>query len=183
VPSGPAKRIGVLYGGSAADLQSLIDELNDALSALGWKPGSTLVVDGMHSDGNGERLPALADELVRRKVDVIVTGTASTTLAAARATTAIPIVFLAVHYPVEQGLVRSYAWPGTNVTGPSLYPGLELLIKPLDFVREIAPAAKRLALVSPAEFIDIPTVAGTHRTFVRSPATRRGGWASTCGST
>ena len=157
-----SKRVGVLFGGSEAELQALVHELNDALTGLGWKPGSSVVVEGVHADGDSARLPALADELVRKAVDVIVTGAASSTLAAARATTSIPIVFLSVRYPVEQGLVRSYARPGTNVTGPSLYPGLDLMIKPLDFLREIAPAARKLALVCPAQFIEIPTLAGPH---------------------
>ncbi len=160
LPPGPAKRVGVLSGGSAADLQSLLGELNEALASLGWKPGSTVVVEGVYADGNPVRLPALAEELVRSKVDVIVTGAATTTLAAARATATIPIVFLSVHYPLEQGLVKSLSRPGTNVTGPALYPGLDLMIKPLDLLREIAPAAKRLALVGPKEFLELPTVAG-----------------------
>lgn len=156
--STPAKRIGLLIAGDNDELRATSEEIVARLAALGWKPGS-VVVDGVHADGNSDRLPALADDLARR-VDVIVSGGMLTTLVAARATQTVPIVFRNVHYPIEQGFAQSYARPGRNVTGPALYPGLELTVKPLEFLHEVAPAAARLAFVSPRDLFELPTVSG-----------------------
>jgi putative ABC transport system substrate-binding protein len=160
-PSATPKRVALLFGGSSQEARESLTELTSTLASLGWKPGSTVIVEGSFADNDVDRLPALADELVRRKVDVIVTGGAITTLAAARATSTIPIVFTSLHYPIEHGLVQSYSRPGRNITGPALYPGVDLLVKPLDYLREIAPKAKRLAFIYPRDLIELPTLAGT----------------------
>ena len=177
-PSGTPKRVALLFGGSSQQAQGVLDELTATLASLGWKPGSTLIVEGAFADNDVDRLPALADDLVRRKVDVIVTGAATTTLAAARATSTIPIVFTSVHYPIEHGLVQSYSRPGRNITGPALYPGVDLLVKPLDYLREVAPKAKRLALVYPRDLIELPTLAGTGYSLepIVGPAAKRLGF-------
>jgi len=95
--------------------------------------------------GSEDRLPELAAELVRKKVDVIWAMGPEAAVAAARHTQAIPIVFWGVPYPVEQELVDSLAKPGRNATGVAWYSNPEVDGKRLELLREIAPAAKRLA--------------------------------------
>jgi putative ABC transport system substrate-binding protein len=91
--------------------------------------------------------------LAAKKVDVIWTSGSEAAVAAARATTSIPIVFWGVGFPVEQGLIDSFAKPGRNATGVAWFASPEVSGKRLELLREIAPTAKRLALVSvPAIF-------------------------------
>ena len=160
VQTGPPPRVGLLLAGSAHEHQGLEQELSARLALLGWKPGQNVLIEGAYANGNLERLPALAEELVRKRVDVIVTGGALTTVTAARATQEIPIVFSSVHYPVEQGLVQSYSKPGRNITGPALFHGMELTVKRIDFLRECAPAATRLAWVWPQDLFELPALSG-----------------------
>jgi len=87
----------------------------------------------------------MAEELVRKRVDVIFAASNEAAIAAARATKSIPIVFWGVNYPVELGLVDSLAHPGGNVTGVALYVGPAEFTKTLDFLKELAPQAKRLS--------------------------------------
>ena len=158
--TGPPARIGLLLSGSAHENHALEQELNARLALLGWRPGQNVRIEAVYANGELKRLPALAEELVRKRMDVIVTGGALTTVAAARATQEIPIVFSAVHYPVEQGLVQSYSKPGRNVTGPALFHGVELTVKRIDFLRECAPAATRLAWVWPQDLFELPALSG-----------------------
>lgn len=123
-----------------------------ALRDKGWMAGENLVVARAYADGFAERLPGLARGLVRDGCDVIVTGGAQTTIAAARATRTIPIVFGGALWPVEQGLIDSLGRPGRNVTGHTFYAGMDYSTKRLQFLREIAPSSKRLSWVWP-EFL------------------------------
>ncbi len=108
--------------------------------------------------GREDRLPELAEELVRKRVDVIWALGPEAAVAAARATKTIPIVFWGVGYPVEQGLIDSYARPGRNVTGMAFFTGAELATKVLQLLSEIAPGARRVAaIVTPSA---ISTVKG-----------------------
>ena len=117
------------------------------LKQLGWVPGETVEMDRPDAEGREERLPAMAEELVRKRVDVIWALGPEAAVAAARATQTIPIVFWGVGYPVEQGLVDSLARPRRNATGIAFTTGPELSTKVLEYLKEIAPAAKRLAVV------------------------------------
>jgi putative ABC transport system substrate-binding protein len=117
---------------------------NIALRKLGWVEGKNLIVERRFADLKVERLDGLAQELVRMRPDLIRTSGHQATLAVARATKSIPIVFIYVVWPVETGLVDSFARPGRNVTGVSVFTGVEVGAKRLEFLREIAPAAKRL---------------------------------------
>ena len=122
---------------------------------LGWVDGKTLMVERAFGEGREDRLPELASALVAKKVDVIWALGPEAAVAAARATTTIPIVFWGVAHPIEQGLINSYARPGRNVTGVAWFATPEIDGKRLELLREIAPTAKRLA------FISVPTAAST----------------------
>lgn len=102
-------------------------------------------------------MPELAAALVAKKVDVIWANSPDAALAAARATNTIPIVFWGVAHPVEQGLIHSYARPGRNVTGVAFAASPEIEGKRLELLREIAPAAKRLAFLAVESSLPILT--------------------------
>ena len=127
------------------------------LKELGWIEGENLLIEEASSEGNSDRLAALAVELVRKRVHVIWTAGPEAALAAARATGSIPIAFYGVGFPVEQGLVDSLARPGRNVTGLAAFAGSEGG-KGLEILREIVPTAKRLAVVTTASAV--ATLAG-----------------------
>lgn len=114
----------------------------------GWKPGETLLIEFPDAGDSEQRLPELAAQLVAKKVDVIFAMGPDAALAAARATTTIPIVFWGVVYPVEQGLIDSFARPGRNVTGVAFTASPESDAKRLELLREIAPTVRRLAFLS-----------------------------------
>jgi len=113
---------------------------------LGYIEGQTIVIEYRHADGKTDRLPTLAAELVRLKVDLIFTtwGTASA-LAAKKATTAIPIVIGAVGDPVSAGLVASLARPGGNITGLSSL-ALDLEGKRIEMLKEVVPKIASVAV-------------------------------------
>jgi putative ABC transport system substrate-binding protein len=123
------------------------------LKSLGWVEGQNLVVENAFGEGRDDRLPELAAELVRKRVDVIYAFGADAAVAAAQATKTIPIVFWGVGYPVEQGLIKSFARPGGNVTGVASQARdwAELFTKQLQLMKEIAPSLTRVAvIVNPA---------------------------------
>ncbi len=122
---------------------------------LGWVHGKTLTIERAFGEGREDRLPELASALVAKKVAVIWALGPEAAVAAARATTTIPIVFWGVAFPIEQGLINSYARPGRNVTGVAWFASPEVDGKRLELLREIAPAAKRLARIS------VPTTVST----------------------
>jgi putative ABC transport system substrate-binding protein len=119
------------------------------LGELGWVEGRNIAIEYRDWAGRSERLPAVAAELVRLKVDVIVATAAPATLASKQATTTIPIVGVGLSDPVGQGLVTSLVRPGANVTGlASLLP--ELAAKRLELLREALPVVSRVAVLSNA---------------------------------
>lgn len=122
--------------------------MRSRLAQLGWVDGETVELVDAFGFGSEARLPTLAADLVRRKVDVIWAMGPEAAIAAARATQTIPIVFWGVAYPVEQELVESLAKPGRNVTGVSWHASPEVDGKRLELLREISPAARRLASIS-----------------------------------
>jgi len=119
------------------------------LVALGYREGSTLRVERRFADGQIERLPALARELVEAQVDVIVAVGASAAQAAVRAG-GVPVVFYGNIDPVRAGLVASLARPGGNLTGVLIAPEGTLGAKKLELLREIAPRG-RMALLAPSD--------------------------------
>ena len=144
----PAKvpRIGFLGSGTSAAFAPLIVAFRQGLRDLGYVEGQNVVLELRWAEGRLERLPALAAELVRLPVDVIVTHGTPGTLAAKRATTAIPIVTTTIGDPVGSGLVASLARPGGNLTGLSLL-GPELGGKRLELLREVVPGLSRVAIL------------------------------------
>ncbi len=120
--------------------------LSEALRRVGYEEGKNLVIEWRWADGKPDRLTALAEDLVRRKVELIVAWVNAEILAAKNATRAIPIVMLFGAAPVEAGLVTSLARPGGNITGTA-YHGPETAGKILQILKEAKPSAVRIALL------------------------------------
>lgn len=140
-------------------LNSWQRQISDRFKALGWVERKNLAFRRLYSDGIAQRLPGMAKELVRERVDVIWASTTATAVEAERATTKIPIVLAgASAYPVECGLIKSFAHPGGNVTGVAFFQGIEVQSKLAQLVREILPSARRLAWIAIPP--DLVTVAG-----------------------
>jgi putative tryptophan/tyrosine transport system substrate-binding protein len=142
-------RIGYLLL-SPRDVQLyLIEAFETGLREKGYTPGREMVIEYRFADGHVDRLPELAAELVRLKVEVMVTGVNPAALAAKRATGMIPIVMAASFFPVEDGLVASLARPGGNLTGLTQEAGEEVA-KRLQLLREVVPKLTRVATLSGA---------------------------------
>lgn len=112
----------------------------------GWIVGENLIIDRPNAEGREDRLPEMAEALARKRVSVIWALGPEAAVAAARATKSIPIVFWGVTWPVEQGLVDSFARPGRNVTGVAFGVGTEWQ-KRLESLRELVPKASRVAAI------------------------------------
>src|SRR5262249_5578253 len=118
------------------------------LHRKGYVDGQSVVIEYRFAEGHLDRLPALAAELVSRKVDVIVsTGGTTGAVAAKGATSTIPIIFISGDDPVERGLVASLARPGGNLTGVTTL-GVTLMGKRLELISELVPRVKVIALIS-----------------------------------
>jgi putative tryptophan/tyrosine transport system substrate-binding protein len=141
---GKVYRIGVLH--LTPDL-SRMEAFRDGLSKLGYVEGQDIAILDRLAEGRVHRLPELAAELVRLKVDVIVTGGTITTYAAKQATSTIPIVMAADDSPVEDGFIVSLARPGTNITGLTTL-SRELNGKRLALLKEAIPRIARVAVLS-----------------------------------
>jgi putative ABC transport system substrate-binding protein len=131
-----------------------VDTLRQELSRLGWIEGKNISIEYRFAEQKSERLPELAADLVRLKVDLIVTTGSPSALAAKKATTAIPIVMATAPDPLGSGLVASLARPGGNVTGLS---GLayELITKRLEILKDAVPRLARVGLLRPAGGSDL----------------------------
>ena len=139
-------RIGMLERTPAGINAANVEAFRQGMRDLGYVEGETFVIDYRSADGHDERFPALANELVRSKVDVIVTRGTPAALAAKKATTAIPVIITGVGDPVGQGVVASLARPGANVTGLSaavtdIYP------KRVQLLMELVPKATRIGVL------------------------------------
>jgi putative ABC transport system substrate-binding protein len=138
-------RIGFLSGVSPSTNLARVEAFRQGLHDLGYVEGKNIVIKYRYAEGKLDRLPALAAELVRLKVDVIVTGAPPPTRSAKKATVTIPIVMAFDDDPVGNGFVASLARPGGNITGlSSLAP--ELSGKQLELMKEIVPRLSRMGV-------------------------------------
>jgi len=148
--TGRVPRIGFLFYGSPGPSPEL-DAFRQGLSELGCIEGQNIAIEVRFASGRVERLPELAAELVRLKVDVIVSPGTPASVAAKQATSTIPIVFAGVADAVGAGLVASFPRPGGNITGLTSI-SAELGGKRLGLLKEVAPKASRVAvLYNPAD--------------------------------
>jgi putative tryptophan/tyrosine transport system substrate-binding protein len=145
-PAAKVWRIGYLDQGSPARNRVYLDGLRQGLHDLGWVDGRNIAIEVRSADGKTDQLPALAAELVRLKVDLIVTWTTPAALAAKRATKVIPIVIGFAADPVGSGIVASLTRPGGNITGWT-HVGLELRAKYLELLKEAVPGATRFGVL------------------------------------
>src|SRR5213080_1473925 len=141
-------RIGALYIG-LADAESFKKELREGLRELGYVEGQNIRFEFRSAEGHLDRLPELAAELVRLKVDIIVTWFTPTALAAKQATREIPIVMAETGDPIGTGLVMSLPRPGGNVTGIASVTA-ELAGKSVQLIRDMLPSARRVTALANA---------------------------------
>src|ERR1700730_7323191 len=145
--AGKIPRIGVLNTGSpSASSEPLMGAFRQGLSEAGYVEGQNLAIEYRWAEGHYDRLPALAADLVGRKVDLIMASSPPSALAAKSATSTIPIVFRSGADPVRHGRVASLARPGGNLTGVSFIAD-ELTAKRLELLSELVPRAGVIALL------------------------------------
>ena len=153
-PAGRVYRLGILAPTAApppSEQSTAAIMIPNALREMGYAPGRDLVVDVRYAEGQLDRLPALARDLVRLRMDVIVAISASAALAVKAATTTIPIVLYGNLDPVAAGLVKSLAKPEGNVTGVLIAPAGTLAAKKLELLKTAVPGAVRIAFLAPAD--------------------------------
>jgi putative ABC transport system substrate-binding protein len=139
-------RIGLLDNSNASGMAVLVEVFRQELTKLGWVDGKNITIEYRFAEGKNDRLPELAADLVRLKVDLILVASAPSASAAKRATTTIPIVMTGPPDPVALGLVASLARPGGNITGnSSLSP--ELNSKRLEVLKDAVPMLVRVGLL------------------------------------
>jgi putative ABC transport system substrate-binding protein len=142
--------IGFLGNGTPSAWADWVTAFVKRLRELGWTEGRTVAIEYRWTEGHNERNDEFAGEFVRRQVDVIVTG-GGAVVAVKRATSTIPIVFGLANDPVAGGLVASLVRPGGNVTGLSLQ-APDLVGKRIEFLREVVPNLRRLAVMANIEY-------------------------------
>ena len=139
-----------------------LEAFREGMRELGYAEGKNLIIEYRYADGRLERLPALAEELVRLKVDIIVTDTAAPARAAKKATSTIPIVMVSAGNPVQSGLVASLARPEGNVTGLTSITS-ELVGKRLELLKEVLPKVSRFAFLDDDDVVDLSPFEYAHK--------------------
>ena len=166
-PAGKVYRVGYFTAGSVTANPRVLEAFRQGLRDHGWVEGQNIVIEYRSAEGRFDRLPDLAAELVRLKVDVIAATPTPAALAAKNATGTVPIVGVSLTEPVELGLVASLARPGGNVTGVSYSVGADIFGKDLELLKEVVPKVRRVAVLSnpdsPAQRITIGNIKGTAR--------------------
>jgi putative ABC transport system substrate-binding protein len=142
----PATEIGFLGAGTQSRYPALLESFRQSLADAGYIKHRNLAIEYRFAEGRYDQLPAMATDLVRRHVAVIVATPTPAALAAKAATTSLPIVFNAPDDPIKLGLVRGIARPGGNATGVSTLLS-ELSAKQLGLLRELLPSASRFGLL------------------------------------
>jgi putative ABC transport system substrate-binding protein len=138
--------VGILWQNPLAPTVQLVDAFRQGLRELGYVEGQNITIELRSAEGRVERLPALAAELVRLNVDVIMTATTPSIRAAQQATKTIPIVMGNSQDPVSEGFVASLARPRGNITGQSLQ-SPDLAAKRLQLLKEVVPTVSRIAVL------------------------------------
>jgi len=146
-PAGRVYRVGYLTTASREQQLHLIKAFEEGLRNLGYRVGENVVIEYRFANAEMDRLSALAAELVRLEVDVIVTGANPNTVAVMKATSTIPIVMAISTEPAGAGLVTSLARPGGNVTGLTGDAGDEIYGKRVELLRDILPALSRVGVL------------------------------------
>ena len=146
-----AARIGYLSGNPASDTKDAFDAFRAKLRELGYVEGKNLSIESRYADGRYEKLPELARELVKLRVDLIFTYGTPASRAAKNATSAIPVVFGVVSDPIAAGLVASLSRPGGNVTGVTPN-NPELSAKRVGLIKEAVPGITRVGVLANPEF-------------------------------
>lgn len=162
--TGRPRRVGFLGYTSQPGTMFAIYPLAAGLAKKGWIEGNNLSIERLSAEGKPERLAGLADDLVRKGVDVIVTMGDLAAVASARATQTIPIVFVNANYPLDLGLIDSFPRPGRNLTGMAYWSDYEISFKRFQLLRELAPKAVRLSALFASEVLE--TVTGARIDYV-----------------
>jgi putative ABC transport system substrate-binding protein len=144
---GKVLRIGWLGGPTWETAQPFVRPFLQGLKDLGWVEGQNIIIEWRFGGGRAERLPDLAAELVRLRVDLIVVPSTPTALAAKNATTTIPLVTVGGNDPVGLGLVASLARPGGNITGLTGSLGPEIAGKQFELLKETVPKVSRVSVL------------------------------------
>jgi putative ABC transport system substrate-binding protein len=157
-------RIGFLGATTPAGAESRLKRFRAGLRDLGYVEGKNIFIEFRWVEGNDARLAEYAAELVRLRVDMLVTYGTPGTLAAKQATETVPIVMVVSGDAVATGIIASLARPGGNVTGSTFFDP-ELQAKRLELIKEISPSAKRIAvLVKPGNPVNAPIIHAMERT-------------------
>jgi putative ABC transport system substrate-binding protein len=146
-PAGTMPRIGFLEAGSRSVNQNFADAFRQGLRELGYTEGQNILIEERWAEGRSERFPDLVADLLKLKVDVIVAAANLGAMAAKKATTTVPIVFVGVADPVGAGLVESLARPSGNVTGLSVAFEEGFAGKWVELLKEAVPRASRMAVL------------------------------------
>ena len=158
--------IGLLDATSLSARAELVGAFRQGLREVGYVEGRNILIEYRWAEGRFDRLPGLAADLVRTRVDIIAALAIPAALAAKRATTTIPIVMIGATDPIERGLVASLARPGGNITGLSTFSS-ELSAKRLELLKELVPSLNRVAVLwnpaNPAKVGDWREVQGAAR--------------------
>jgi putative ABC transport system substrate-binding protein len=147
--TGKIFRLGFLDSSTASDSTVLVEAFRQELSKLSWIEGKNITIEYRFAEQKPERMPELAAELVRLKVDLIVVSGIGVALAAKKATTTIPIVMTRAGDPVALGLVASLARPGGNITGVSTL-SFDLITKRLEVLKDAVPKLARVGVLAVA---------------------------------
>ena len=142
------RRIGFLSLNSPESVRDAFAAFRQVLRERGWVEDQNIVIELRFAEGQVDRLPVLVAELIHLKVDVIVTGSSVTTWAAKNATKTIPIVMAASADALGEGLVTSLGHPSGNITGVTFLAGPEIAGKQLELLKEVAPAASRVGVLT-----------------------------------
>jgi putative ABC transport system substrate-binding protein len=146
-PAAKVPRIGFLTTGGEAASALRVEAFRQGLRELGYVEGKNIIIEYRYAEGRFERLPELAEELVRLKVDVLVVSSITVVRTARKVTATIPIVVAGAGDPIGSGLVATLARPGGNVTGLYIY-SPELIGKRLELLKEVVPKVSRFAFLN-----------------------------------